>query len=48
MISYRNLKVFPEVLEQQRPRILSSLYRGLVILSSLLVGFTAFRNTLTW
>ncbi|XP_055714010.1 fatty acid hydroxylase domain-containing protein 2 [Phlebotomus papatasi] len=35
-------------LESQRPNVLSSLYSVLFILSSLLVGFAAFRNTLTW
>uniref|UniRef100_A0A1B0GHK2 Uncharacterized protein n=1 Tax=Lutzomyia longipalpis TaxID=7200 RepID=A0A1B0GHK2_LUTLO len=34
--------------ENQRTSVLSSLYSVLFILSSLLVGFAAFRNTLTW
>lgn len=35
-------------LEPQNPRLLSSLYSFLVIVSIFLVGFAAFRNTLTW
>lgn len=35
-------------LDPQNPRLLSSLYNFLVIVSIFLVGFAAFRNTLTW
>lgn len=36
------------VVEPQRPRLLSSLYSVLFILTWGLVGLAAFRNTLTW
>ncbi|XP_035788386.1 fatty acid hydroxylase domain-containing protein 2-like [Anopheles albimanus] len=35
-------------LESPKPRLLSSLYHFLVIVSFFLIGFAAFRNTLTW
>uniref|UniRef100_A0A1Q3G4B5 Putative fatty acid hydroxylase domain-containing protein 2 n=1 Tax=Culex tarsalis TaxID=7177 RepID=A0A1Q3G4B5_CULTA len=35
-------------LDPQNPRLLSSLYNFLVIVSIFLIGFAAFRNTLTW
>lgn len=36
------------VIDPQRPRLLSSLYSVLFILTWALVGLAAFRNTLTW
>lgn len=34
--------------EPQRPRLISSIYSLLVIVTFFLVGFAAFRNSLTW
>lgn len=34
--------------EPQRPRLISSIYSLLVIVSFFLVAFAAFRNSLTW